>query len=89
MSKPFDLEHSNINAGQHVSVMQFTGLQDRTGKDIYEGDILQYYDQKGYRMGTRINIVKWQNTKSATGFNIAVTRRCEVIGNIYENQDLL
>lgn len=69
--------------------MQFTGLQDRTGKDIYEGDILQYYDQKGYRMGTRINIVKWQNTKSATGFNIAVTRRCEVIGNIYENQDLL
>ena len=66
---------------------QFTGLQDRQGKDIYEWDLCD--DGAG-----NIAIIEW--AEDEVGFlwtHEAESQTpgswCEVIGNIYENPELL
>ena len=59
-------------------LMQFTGLHDKSGKGIYEGDILKRNDIYEYE-------VKWNKC----GWTIDSESECEVIGNIYENPELI
>lgn len=75
-------------------LMQFTGLQDKNGKEIYEGDIISHF----YYIGTETFEVKWIEESCAYGLKsnnrvMMPTRFCEkymeVIGNIYENPELL
>lgn len=67
-------------------LMQSTGLKDKNGKFIYEGDILKRY--------AGIEVVQWDS--EFTGFSPWVEpdgyinpSALEVIGNIYENPELL
>ncbi len=64
-------------------IMQFTGLLDKSGKEIYEGDIVEWKHPNSYGKEE----VKWVNT----GFYIpgVGTNYSEIIGNIYENSELL
>ncbi len=71
-------------------LMQFTGLQDKNGVDIYEGDIVQ----RGVITFSR---GKFQGTYYDGGGGLAEDweddlyqeRDIEVIGNVYENAELL
>ena len=75
-----DLEHGH-------PVMQYTGLNDKNGKEIYEGDILEYSgDSKVYE---KIKVVEWIDKSAFIGFLIARNIEYEIIGNIYANPELL
>ena len=62
-------------------VMQYTGLKDKNHKEIYEGDIV-----KGIRNG--IELVEMFQEYNIIGYNVD-WEKAEIIGNIYENPELL
>ena len=78
---------------QDVIVMQFTGLHDKNGKEIYEGDILYENciggDDKGQVvfMDGSFDLL---SDDGAIGLGPQIIYgKYEVIGNIYENPELL
>ena len=80
-----------IETGQEFEVIpetvgQFTGLTDKNGKEIYEGDIIC---RKKIRGLDKYKIVIWHNAYVATGFNISNTKERIIIGNIYDNPELI
>ena len=78
---------------ENVIVMQFTGLKDKNGKEIYEGDIVKANINNVVSIGKVVYIDDWAMFQ--TEFTIGNIGRynCyeadEVIGNIYENPELL
>ena len=76
-------------------VMQYTGLKDKYGKEIYEGDLIRCSIQGVEQNG--LQLVEWSNERG--GFTLFYQdgdpyfridlNSLEVIGNIYENPELL
>lgn len=69
------------------TLMQYTGLKDKNGKEIYEGDILCWPKYEGKKLQTRWD-VSWSNEYGGW-VNWHPRNEAEIIGNIYENPELL
>ena len=80
---------------ENIAVMQYTGLKDKNGVEIYEGDIVFDRWANEYTPVFQNGIYMAYNPKNlmqndpSTQFNIVWKDGCEVIGNIYENPELL
>lgn len=76
-----------------IKIMQFTGIIDINGKEIYESDIIRYTQHlfNTDLKPTKTKEIKWNKWTAA--WNIFETNagetNIEVIGNIYENPELL
>lgn len=114
----FDLTEEDLDLRKLVRakrpIMQYTGLKDKLGNDIYEGDLLRdpagvtawdennftayevFYDDNDCadrHVGFQMNRVHFQGNVAGTsqfpGFLPKNTEQMVVIGNIYENKELL
>ena len=78
------------NLGENCCIlMQFTGLKDKNGKEIYEGDIIKG-DRNGYKPHTVDFILGSFVGNYGLKYDVGLeNERVEVIGSIYENPELL
>jgi uncharacterized phage protein (TIGR01671 family) len=97
------------NEVKNFELMQYTGLKDKNGKEIYEGDIVEIHDGTitAFRTSGK-HIIEWWNGQFVFQANSheeddyinfgwwvrsnnhsASLKQIEVIGNIYENPELI
>lgn len=104
----WDEEESNILhiPFDEIELMQYIGLQDKNGVEIYEGDILEFRANPFNRKRDLFQVVfkdgrfrdEWNNyigqylppdIRNKQGGRVRLNEACEVVGNIYENPELL
>ena len=80
---------TRCNLIRYAKFLQFTGMLDKKGNKIFEGDILRFqlaYDEYKY-FSIKYDCQSCAYEGMGTPFDWSA--QCEVIGNIYENPNLL
>jgi uncharacterized phage protein (TIGR01671 family) len=72
-------------------VMQYTGLKDANGKEIYEGDIVEFFNGNTYKVAFEDGCFVLDGKRFWHGNNelYSYYNTIKIIGNIYENPELL
>ena len=90
-----NLLQDQLKQTEKFRLMQFTGLQDKNGKEIYEGDIIFNEEEN-----INVMITWWQDAAAfymfigneGVPFSWIIEKNmcyCEVIGDIHENPELI
>ena len=89
-----------IPTNEKYPLMQYTGLKDKNGVEIYEGDIVKITQHFAYSNNESFNAIidfeyfSFNAVLKSKGYEtldklISLNHEFEVIGNIYENRELL
>lgn len=84
-----EFDHHWVWILSNFEVMQYVGLKDKKGKEIYEGDILIGEGMIGkvyYAVQDACFDIDWDKNKIAT---FRYSHEYEVVGNVYENPGML
>ena len=95
MRQLFEWAHEAEKGGNKIELMQWTGLQDSSGKDVYGGDIIKH--PKGdigeviWQVQGQFRVQYIDNPFSTLPLFLQIGERGQaiVIGNIYQNPELL
>ena len=96
----YRFDHFCTGADEDVEFMQSTGLKDKNGVEIYEGDVINYRNSfrnpmtgsGSLSINRDFKIIFKDGEFKAKGFDIRlknILNYSEVVGNIYENPELL
>lgn len=86
------------NDQKEIAVMQFTGLLDKNGREIYEGDVVQFQREIKSEGKKKTEVLKlteqieWDDVEASFGgggFTMYQMNEPEIIGNVFENPNLL
>mgnify|MGYP002605744714 FL=1 len=100
-----DAYDAELQLADSYDLMQYTGLHDKNGREVYEGDILKVTGEDGE---SYVATVKWFGDEEYPAFDLKGipaawnydanalatifqegVETCEVIGNIFEDKQLL
>ena len=84
----------NLPYASDPVLMQYTGLKDKNGVEIYESDVVRHHCVPDYYNNLSIGVIEWdagrsQFRHSRYSEEYLLGYKLEVIGNVYENGDLL
>lgn len=82
-------QHNDYFDTEDMILMQYTGLDDKNGKEIYEGDIVKYENMTGKIMFFNGSFIM-SNFEETEEWELGViNEELEIMGNIYDNPELL
>ena len=73
---------------ERIEIMQFSGVTDTAGKEIYEGDIVTFDTTCG-NAGNYVVKLDKGTFKPLDEMTLAISHNLKVIGNMYENSELV